>query len=151
MGREVYIIEKDGNIVANKITAMPGEKEFLHSYYLVKYMNKNNIPHDDSTLSYTQGEVLSKNGISTILIDNNLSIVFLPEFITEYQSYTFNKIKKFLSRYKVMYEYIDGDETVSVSLNYLEGETTKINSLYKQIKKNREKDSEKNGNRKIGK
>lgn len=131
--KEVYIIEKDGNVNYYK---MLNDNDF-HSAYFFKYIQENNLNIKcDNLTSFGYATELSKLGLASIIVENKNMYIFLPEYISNNQFTWFLKSKKSFRYFQLSYGYIDNKEFVSIDPDITQGETTKIKDFYKYLKKN---------------
>ena len=130
--KEVYIIEKSGNVNSYKMPAND-----YHIKYLYKYIQDNNLDIKcDNLTTFDYSEELSKLGISSIIIENKKMCIFIPEYISKGQFDWFIKSKKALKYFEISYGYINNDEFIVKDPDIFEGETTKIKDFYKHLKNN---------------
>ena len=139
--REVYIIERNGNHISYKVKEAPegipfDSEPYDHASQYRKYIKDNNIQlENDKLLSFEFGEELSKLGISSIIVENKVMCIFLPEHLSDEQSKWFIDRKNILRHYNISYGYIKDNELITKDPDRDEGEMTLIKDFYKHIKK----------------
>lgn len=139
--KEIYIIERDGNVVYYKLPKSNlknfNDEIYIHEYYFRKYMKDKNIKLDNNNLtSYELAEQLTKIGLSSIIVDHKMMCIFLPQFITKEQFDWYVSKNRALKRFDISYGFLKGNEFVTIDPDYEIGEKTKIKDFYKYIRNN---------------
>ena len=141
--REVYIIERDGNVIYYKIPKSnndtEGNEEYYHEYYYKKYIKDNNIKialNDEILPSFEYGKLLSNIGISSIIVENRKMFIFLPEKISKGQFNWFVDSKNALKSFNISYSSIQNNDLVINDPDIHAGKKTLIKDFYKYIKIN---------------